>query len=263
MAAVTAFNDLLRSFLAELAEVFPEERKIRAFAAGLPALLAVSERKALDVFVDAIRDHVALIVARDPAVFPKLDAWGIDFSRMWRGNLSPGTRMAIWDYLHALVEYAANADAGGALAGAMATAGHGMEKKLTDMAMECTKKIENGEVDMARLMDTVFAKAPPELMQSIESLAAECAEKMQSGSMDLDAMMKTVMCKLKDMDLSALEGADSGELTRALGSLGLDPGMLNLASLAMSGDGATDDLLALIDKPAAKKKKSNKKSTEN
>ncbi len=262
---IGAFNDLLQSFLSELSAVFPEEKAIRTFAAGFPGLVAVSKRKALDLFIEAIGDHIPLIIKRDAAVFEELDAWGIDFKKLWHSDISEGTRMAIWDYMHALVEYASRVDpkVRALLVMHEPAKMNDIEKQLTTMAMECTKKIESGEVDMSSLMDAVFAKAPPELVQNIESLAAECAEKMQAGSMDMDAMMGTVMDKLKDMDLSALESADPTELTHALGGLGLDAGMLSkMTSLAMmSSDDGTDDLLKMLDdaKPA-KKKKSGKQS---
>ena len=300
---VSAFNELLASFVGELTTVFPGEKKIRVFNAGLPTLVASHRRKALDLFAEAVRDNVPAVLAKDPAVFDRMDALGMDFARLWKEDLSDGTREAIWDYLITLTEYAALVDArtdaavravayrkvsddreasqnrehaaSQAVQEASQTASQGasqsqaaemsalfgalqgQQNALVNMAAECTKKIVSGDVDVSGLMDSVFADAPPELMQSIESLAAECAEKMQSGDTNMEAMMARVMGQLQTMDLSFLENVEPAKLTNMLGGLGLDAGMVNLASSLgglTGGADESDELLQMLERPRKKKK---------
>jgi hypothetical protein len=124
-----------------------------------------------------------------------------------------------------------------------------------------------------------------ELMSGIEQMATEFAEKLTKGNMDLSTMLGEVMQRVQAMDLSSLEGADIGALTKSLGidqdqitdmmnnmmGGGTNKELMNLVSDMMGGGEADEqDLLKLLEsaKPPplpqkTPKKKSGKKNRKN
>lgn len=98
------FNKTLKAFMQELAQVFPEEKQIKLFLAGFDALVLLNPSGPLDMFIQSLGPHSALVMARDPALFDHLVfPGGIDFGRLWRADLSPETRDAIWQHINTLL----------------------------------------------------------------------------------------------------------------------------------------------------------------
>ena len=104
MTTVHAFNTLLKNFLEELAATFPEERRIDTAVAAFDTLVAANSRKALDIFMQALSPHAALLMAKNDALFGQpIDLGGLDIAKIWaKKDVSPATRDAIWQYLHTL-----------------------------------------------------------------------------------------------------------------------------------------------------------------
>lgn len=120
-----------------------------------------------------------------------------------------------------------------------------------------------------------------ELMSGIENMAMEFADKMANGNMDVSTMLNEVMQRVQTLDLTSLEGADIGALTKSLGidpaqitdmmsgmlggSSGANKELMNMVTSMMGGGGDEQDLLKLLENakpdmflPPQKKKKSGK-----
>ena len=103
MTTLTAFNTMLKGFLEELREVYPEETSVGLFLSGFDALVAASPRVPLDMFVSAVQPHTDVLMAKDASLFARLDLAGIDLGKLWaQPDVSDNTREAIWQYLHTL-----------------------------------------------------------------------------------------------------------------------------------------------------------------
>jgi hypothetical protein len=104
MTTINAFNTLLKNFLEELAATFPEESRIDTAVAAFDTVVAVSPRKTLDIFMQAMSPHADLLMAKNNALFSQpIDLGGLDITKIWaKEDVSQATRDAIWQYLHTL-----------------------------------------------------------------------------------------------------------------------------------------------------------------
>jgi hypothetical protein len=156
----------------------------------------------------------------------------------------------------------------------------GMEiKEMWNSTSDNTKEAIWQYLRTLHMLASTLGNTSGELMSGIEDMAMEFANKMAKGDMDVPTMLNEVMARVHKLDLSSLEGANIGALTK---SLGIDPaqitdvmsGMLgvggankelmNMVSGLMTGGGGDEqDLLKLLEsaKPdiLKKKKKSGKK----
>ena len=147
MSAVTAFNTMLKSFLEELVEVFPEQKDVATFLSGLDAFTMIAPRKPLELFVEAMSPHADLVMAKDPALFAALEFPGIDFNAMWTSpGVTDATRAAIWQYIHMLF--------------LMGTTVHSLPPEMLasveSMASDYAQKIEGGEMDFSSLASALM-----------------------------------------------------------------------------------------------------------
>lgn len=152
MSAVTAFNTLLKSFLEELVEVFPEQRDVATFLAGFDAFTLITPRKPLQLFVEAMSPHSDLIMTKNPALFDALEFPGIDFKAMWGSpGVTEATRTAIWQYIHMLF--------------LMGTTVHSLPPEMLasveSMASDYAQKIEGGEMDFSGLASALMGGMGP------------------------------------------------------------------------------------------------------
>jgi hypothetical protein len=159
----------------------------------------------------------------------------------------------------------------------------GMEiKEMWNSTSENTKEAIWQYLSTLHMLASTLGNTSGELMSGIETMAMEFANKMATGNMDVSTMLNEVMARVQTLDLSSLEGADIGALTK---SLGIDPaqitdmmsGMLGgaggankelmnmVSGLMMGGGGDEQDLLKLLENakpdmllPPQKKKKSGK-----
>ena len=151
-------------------------------------------------------------------------------------------------------------------------------KEMWNSTSDNTKEAIWQYLSTLHMLASTLGNTSGELMSGIEDMAMEFANKMATGNMDVSTMLNEVMQRVQTLDLSSLEGADIGALTK---SLGIDPaqitdmmsGMLGGAGGAnkelmsmvtgmMSGGGDEQDLLKLLENakpdmflPPQKKKK--------
>lgn len=141
-ATVQAFNTMLRNFLEELADVFPEEPQIRLFLDGFDAFVSLNPRAPMDLFVDSLKPHAALATAKDPALFDELKfPGGIDFKKLWAADLSDNTREAIWQYINLLF----------VLGTTVRSMPPQMLQGIESMAETCAAQLESGQLDLSAL----------------------------------------------------------------------------------------------------------------
>lgn len=157
-------------------------------------------------------------------------------------------------------------------------------KEMWNSTSENTKEAIWQYLSTLHMLASTLGNTSGELMSGIENMAMEFANKMAQGNMDVPTMLNEVMARVQTLDLSSLEGADIGALTK---SLGIDPtqitdmmsGMLGgsggankelmsmVTGLMGGGAGDEQDLLKLLESakpdmllPPQKKKKSGKKN---
>lgn len=142
MTTVQAFNTMLKNFLGELADVFPEEAQITTFLHTFDSLVTLNPRGPLELFVDSLTPHAPLAMAKDPALFDKLQfPGGIDFQRLWRTDISDNTREAIWQYINLLF----------LLGTTVRNMPPEMLQGIEAMAQSCAAQMESGELDFGSL----------------------------------------------------------------------------------------------------------------
>lgn len=103
MTTISAFNTLFKTFVTELAETFPEQQRLKAFANGFDDLVAANARKIMEVFVATLAPHSDLVMTKNPKLFDQPLDIGVDISALWKSpDVSENTREAVWQYIHSL-----------------------------------------------------------------------------------------------------------------------------------------------------------------
>lgn len=142
MSTVQAFNTMLKSFMEELADVFPEETQIAMFLQGFDALVALNPRGPMDMFVDSLAPHTELAMAKNPELFKRLKfPGGIDFDTLWASDISDNTRDAIWQYLNLLL----------LLGTTVRSMPAEMLQGIEAVAKNCADQMQSGEMDFSAL----------------------------------------------------------------------------------------------------------------
>lgn len=137
-----AFNTTLKNFMEELADVFPEEAQIRVFLEGLDALVALTPRAPMDMFVESLAPHSQLLMTKSPDLFDQLVfPGGIDFAKLWTTDISDNTRNAIWEYLHLLF----------LLGNTVRAIPTEMLQGIETVAQQCADQMQSGNLDFAAL----------------------------------------------------------------------------------------------------------------
>lgn len=157
-------------------------------------------------------------------------------------------------------------------------------KEMWNSTSDNTKEAIWQYLSTLQMLANTLGNTSGELMSGIENMAMEFANKMAQGSMDVPTMLNEVMQRVQTLDLSSLEGADIGALTKSLGidpaqitdmmsgmlggSGGANKELMNMVTGLMGGGGGDEqDLLKLLESakpdmllPPQKKKKSGKKN---
>jgi len=97
------FNSLMRSFISDLSEVFPEDPAIRSSFSSFDELVRINYRKPMMMFMDSVGQYAESIANRNENMFMHLSFPGIDFKKLWFSNISNNTKDAIWQYLSQLL----------------------------------------------------------------------------------------------------------------------------------------------------------------
>jgi len=155
-------------------------------------------------------------------------------------------------------------------------------KEMWNSTSENTKEAIWQYISTLHMLASTLGNTSGELMSGIENMAMEFANKMAQGNMDVPTMLNEVMQRVQTLDLSSLEGADIGALTKSLGidpaqitdmmsgmlggSGGMNKELMSMVTGMMGGGGDEQDLLKLLESakpdmllPPQKKKKSGKK----
>ena len=155
-------------------------------------------------------------------------------------------------------------------------------KDMWTSTSENTKEAIWQYLSTLHMLASTLGNTSGELMSGIENMAMEFANKMAQGSMDVPTMLNEVMARVQTLDLSSLEGADIGAITKSLGidpaqitdmmsgmlggSGGANKELMNMVTSMMGGGAEEQDLLKLLESakpdmlPVQKKKKSGKKN---
>lgn len=149
---IEAFNSTLKNFLQELVDVFQDEPgigRVQLFLSGFDMFVSTNPRAAMDAFMEAVGPHEALITAKDPKLFKKLELpGGISLKDMWT-KASDNTREATWQYLQMLMLLAGTASA---IPADMLTA-------IEGMASQYAEKIKSGEMDFGAVASMLLGGA--------------------------------------------------------------------------------------------------------
>ena len=98
-----SFNEVMRQFLTDLANVFPEDPAILTAKQSLDDLIRVNFKKPAAMFLEAIGPYAEKIGAHDESVFEDMDFPGVDFKNLWNSGISANTKNAIFVYLKQLL----------------------------------------------------------------------------------------------------------------------------------------------------------------
>ena len=156
MSSLEAFNTLMRNFLTELNDTFPEFSELSMFVAGFDAFVAMDPKQPLTSFMETMGPHGDLIMSHNDSLFEQEGVslgGAVDLKKMWvSDDLSDSTREAIWNYLSTLY--------------ILGNTIHNMPPELLStietVAKDCAQKVETGEMNMTDIM--------PSLMSSMGSI---------------------------------------------------------------------------------------------
>ena len=152
MSTVQAFNSMLRDFLQELSEVFPEQRDLATFLDTFGAFVAISPRKPMEMFIEALTPHSDMLMARNPDLFVKFEFPGVDLATMWNSEgVSTATRDAIWQYLQTLF----------LLGSTVQSLPPELLKSIETVANDCADKMQNGELDFGAMASALLGGLGP------------------------------------------------------------------------------------------------------
>jgi len=106
MASVSAFNDMMGQFLAELHKTFPQESGIKKFMTSFELLRETNPRKCVEAYMNGISQYSAKISNKDET-FITDDLADIEYIKdlnigTWWGSAKPKVKEAIWQYLQTL-----------------------------------------------------------------------------------------------------------------------------------------------------------------
>jgi|TARA_B110000093_G_C12875527_1_gene369626 hypothetical protein len=151
MTSVTAFNDMMGQFLAELHMSFPEEKSIKKYMTAFELLRSANGRLVVDGFMTAIAPHMDKISAKDENFFIE-NAETIDFLKdinlknIWP-IASDNTREAIWQYIQTLYM----------LGTTITSIPPETLSMIESVAKQCADKLqeEGGDIDESQLMKSM------------------------------------------------------------------------------------------------------------
>ena len=106
MASVSAFNDMMGQFLAELHKTFPKETGIKKFMTSFELLRDTNPRKCVEAYMTGIGQYSGKISNKDDTFITE-DMANVEFIKelnigaLW-GSAKPKVKDAIWQYLQTL-----------------------------------------------------------------------------------------------------------------------------------------------------------------
>lgn len=147
MASVTAFNNVLHSFIGELAELYADrEPKIVTYAKTFPLLAEATPNLPLEMFMGNYGKFTDRISNKDETLFDDVPMLfnEINVGAMWK-TTAPENKDAIWKYLQTLV----------LLGTTIKMIPSSMLSTIENVAMDCAKHMESGQLDPSALMSAI------------------------------------------------------------------------------------------------------------
>jgi hypothetical protein len=147
MASVSAFNDMMGQFIAELHRAFPTEKGIKKFMTSFELLRDANGRKCVEAYMGSIGPYSTKISNKDETFITE-DLPSIEFMKdlnikdLW-GSASAKTKDAIWQYMQTLYM----------LGTAISAVPEGTLSVIENMAKDAADKLQGdgGNIDEAAL----------------------------------------------------------------------------------------------------------------
>jgi predicted ATPase len=145
MASVSAFNDMMGQFIAELHKGFPKESGIKKFMTSFELLRDTNPRKCVEVFMAGVGVYAGKISNKDETFITE-DVSNVEFIKdlniqaLWSGA-SAKTKDAIWQYLQTLYM----------LGTAINAVPESTLSMIENMAKDAADKLQGGQIDEAAL----------------------------------------------------------------------------------------------------------------
>lgn len=147
MASVSAFNDMMGQFIAELHRAFPAEKGIKKFMTSFELLRDANGRKCVEAYMGSIGPYSTKISNKDETFITE-DLPNIEFMKdlnikdLW-GSASAKTKDAIWQYMQTLYM----------LGTAISAVPEGTLSVIENMAKDAADKLQGdgGNIDEAAL----------------------------------------------------------------------------------------------------------------
>lgn len=192
-AVLTGFMDMLQQFLQALEDVFPECEKVRQYQLALKMrLLMCGEntasragvlREAIESYHDSMQPYYARCIEHDDSLLSEnIDIMhNIDMALKWTDDLHADTKLAIWEYITKLNEFAN-------IYAMYAKIPVGMLNSIENIAQTFASQIGSGSMGFG---DLNIQSMTEQVMGALNTGdLQEFAQRMQSG--DGESMMSNV-----------------------------------------------------------------------
>lgn len=144
MASVSAFNNVLLSFVAELSNLYSSvDPRIEKIATTLPMLVEASPNMPLEMFMSNYGNYTEKVSNKDESIFEDVPLLfnEINVKDLWK-DTNEENKEAIWKYMQTLI----------LLGTTIKMIPSSMLSTIENVAMDCAKHIESGQLDPTTLM---------------------------------------------------------------------------------------------------------------
>lgn len=155
MASVGGWCEMMDRFLEELNTTLPHEKGIKAYKTKFDLIRKTNPRKAVETYMSILSPHSQKLMAKDESMIIGNNAEDLKelfedlhVADNWtNGNLTNGSKDAIWQYLQTLF----------LLGNTILMLPGDTLSMIEDVAQKCVKQMENGEgqLDQQALMQGV------------------------------------------------------------------------------------------------------------
>ena len=162
MASVKAFMDMVKEFLGEMSNVFPERTKLQEEYEKIKNFTDDENEVFLEKFAKSMETCGKYITAKNPKIFKRGRSEffdDIELFKIWKETTRKSVRGAIWNYLQTLQ----------ILASTISVLPKEMMTSIEQMAEECAAKLvkegagDNGQMDLSKIDMNA-------LMQSVQGM---------------------------------------------------------------------------------------------
>lgn len=106
-STVSAFNEMMKQFLTELVQTFPEEKAMKKYLTAFEMAKKSNARMVLNEFMKSVGPYSQQIMSRDETFFIEHNSEipfvnELNLKDHWNDELSESTKGAIWQYMQTL-----------------------------------------------------------------------------------------------------------------------------------------------------------------